>query len=66
MSETKIEKMMHHYYAVHDVVATAMADYAVRETGNPGWKKASFEFEADHVLTMLALAGYEVALRERH
>ena len=63
MEPAKLDRMIKHYNAVKDVVVEAMRDYAVQQTGNPRWNKACFEWEAGFVLTALAQAGYEVAVR---
>lgn len=37
------EDAIAHTIAVHEVIAEAMRSYAVERTGEPGWRKASFE-----------------------
>lgn len=60
MSDDEIERMAEHAIAATDAVATAMKDYAVIQTGNSKWRTASFIFEAEYVVSMLAQAGYRI------
>lgn len=62
MSKDRLDKMIKRHEAIVDVVAGAMRDYATIQTGHQ-WNLASFVFETDYVLSMLAQAGYKIIRR---
>jgi hypothetical protein len=60
MDEAITEHAIAHTLVVHGIIAEAMRCYAVEMTGEAGWRRECFEWEAYAIMGCLAASGYRV------